>query len=150
MPSSQPFIRTEEKSSIFLDRAAQGASELIHDEGRLGGIEVAAGIERAVAMKFIDVSVQLIGSRLGDHVHDRTGVAAIFGIKCISQNAEFFYAVGTRLDSGQVGEHVIRVAAIHAEIVGAATATVHGNTAHVAAAEIEVGASLRGNARLQG
>jgi hypothetical protein len=65
-----------------------------------------------------------IGTGLGDDVDYGAGVAAVFGIEGIRQDTEFVNAIGVGLDSRKVGEEVVGIATIHAEVVGTAAAAV--------------------------
>src|SRR5256886_3556990 len=52
-----------------------------------------------------------------------SGIAAVFGVESIRDDAEFLNTVGRRLYYWEVGELVVAVSSIDAVIVGAAAAT---------------------------
>ena len=74
--------------------------------------------------------MKVIGSRLCDHVDHGAGVASVFRVERVGEDAEFFDAEsGVGCTVGQVDELIVGVAAIHAEVVGAPAAAVHRNHA---------------------
>src|SRR3984893_11839433 len=101
-------------------------------------------------MELVYVAVKLVGAGLGHYVDHGAGVAAVLGIEAVGEDAELFHAVRAGLDCRQVREHVIGDAAVNAEIVGAATATVDGDAAGAACTKIEDRSATRSPARLQG
>ena len=77
--------------------------------------------------------MEIVGSRLGDHVDDSTRVAPVFGIERIGQDAEFRDAVGSRLNSRGVYKQIVTIAAVDVEIVGAPAASIDRNGARLIA-----------------
>ena len=69
--------------------------------------------------------MKLIASRLGNDIYHRPGITPVFRIEGVGHHAEFFNTVRAGLHRRQVGEHVIGIAAIHVEIVGAAAASIY-------------------------
>ena len=76
----------------------------------------------------------IVSPGLGHHVHDRAGIAPVFRIEGVGQNAKFRDAVRRRLNGRQVREQVVAVAAVHREVVVAATPTVDRNHSRAVAA----------------
>ena len=48
--------------------------------------------------------MKLVGARLGDHVDHGAGIASVFGVEGIGENAKFFDGIGRRLHRGQIHE----------------------------------------------
>ena len=94
---------------------------------RLDAVEVAPGVQDFITKIFVNVSVKLVGAGLGHNINDCAGIAAVFGVESIRDDAEFLNTVGRRLYYWEVGELVVAVSSIDAVIVGAAAATVDGN-----------------------
>ncbi len=66
----------EEEQLVLLDRAADGAAEVVVVDSGHRGLEEVAGVEIAVLNELVDGAVELVGSRLQDHVSDRAGAAS--------------------------------------------------------------------------
>src|SRR5437016_2048478 len=77
--------------------------------------------------------MEAVGSRLGDHVNDSAGVAPVFGIERICQDAEFRDAVGSGLNPGGVHKQIVAIATVDIKIVGAPAASVDGDSARLIA-----------------
>src|SRR4029077_2000245 len=122
--AAQSFVRGEKEGAVLLYRPAECPAKLIHHERWFAGVEISTGGEHLVSQKLIDVSMELVGARLGDDIHHGAGVATIFSIERVSQNAKFFDTVRVGLDGGKVGEEVVGIAPVHAEVIGAAPAAV--------------------------
>ena len=66
----------EEEQLVLLDRPADGAAEVVVVDGGHRGLEEVAGVEIAVLHELVEGAVELVGSRLQDHVSDRAGAAS--------------------------------------------------------------------------
>ena len=100
MPES--FIVAEEKHTIFFDGSTGAGAELISAEwSDRTLIEEIPRVERAVAQKFEDRSVELVCSRLRDDDHLRACTLSILGGVCTGQYIEFANGV----DSQQIPAH---------------------------------------------
>src|SRR5262245_28729720 len=98
----EPFIVAEEEHTIFFDGSARAGAELISAEwSDRTLIEEIPRIERAVAQKFEDRSMELVCSRLRDHIHLRACTLSILGGVCTCQYIEFADGV----DSQQISAH---------------------------------------------
>src|SRR6266853_3366533 len=133
MNHAPSFIGREEEGPIFLDWPARWPAELILLVIGPPQVEKAFGVKQLVAQKFVYVAVEGIGSRLGDHVDDGAGVAPIFGIERIGQDAEFRDTVRSRLNSGGVHKQIVAIATVDVEVVGAPAASIHRNSARLIA-----------------
>ena len=69
--------------------------------------------------------MKVVGSGFRDHVHHRTRIPAILSVEGVGNDAELFNAVRRRLDGRKIHELVVGISAVHAEVIGAGTATVH-------------------------
>src|SRR5690606_11998622 len=69
--------------------AADAASELVAPVGRLLLLERAAGVQRLVAEVFERGPPQVVGPRLGDHLHDATGREAVLRLVLDVADLEF-------------------------------------------------------------
>ena len=69
--------------------------------------------------------MQIVSSRLGDYVHYRARIAAVFGVESVSKDTEFLNAVRCGLHRRQVYELIIGVPTVYAKVVGSAAPTVH-------------------------
>ena len=136
MPHAAAFIRDKEEGAVLYDWSAERPAKLVLIELWVDGIEVALRVENLVSEIFVDVAVPVIRSGLGDHVDDCAGVASVLRVERIADDAKFFDRVRSRLNRRQVHELIVRVAAVHAEVVGAIAAAVHRNrTGAIAAVE---------------
>ena len=98
--------------------AADGAAKLILMQGALrSGIEVVPGIEGVVAQEIVRIAMKLVGSTLGHDVDHCTSGPAVFGVRCIGQQAKFLDGVERRNDGGSVVEVVLDISPIHTECV---------------------------------
>src|SRR5262249_41336057 len=81
-------------------RAADCGAELVAAQRRLGQLRVPfIGVEYVVAQELKDRAVKLVGTRLGQHVDDATGKAAILRVVTVGLNTEL-------LDGVRVGQYV--------------------------------------------
>jgi hypothetical protein len=72
------------------DRSTQGASKLILVIGAaIAPIEIVGGIEICVAEEFKNISVNLIGTGLGDDIDLPAAIVTVLGIEVVGQNTEF-------------------------------------------------------------
>src|SRR5215469_6372248 len=117
MNAAEPFVSGEEKRAILLDRSADSPAKLVEDERLFDRIKIIPGIQYFVAIEFVKVTVNLIGTRLGHDIHNRARIAAILSVKAVGEDAKFLDAVGAGLDGGQVREQVISVATVDTEVV---------------------------------
>src|SRR3974390_225432 len=125
-----PFLAVEHEQFVFLDRTADGESEvvalfdLLLDEGivrvlRLGaGGEIIPGIQRGVTAEVEYVAVPLVGAALGHDVDDRARRHAVFRSIGVAQHLEF----ADRFDGGikqnsAVGTGVVVVGTVNQEQV---------------------------------
>ena len=105
---AEAFVVPEEKGFVFLRRSAEGCSELVALKGRGGAlIEIVGGVERVVAQKFVDRSVEMFG-RSGDDNDLAAGTLAEFGAVIVAQDVEFLDGIDTQqLLAGSAGSHVV-------------------------------------------
>ena len=89
-----------------VDRPAQCPPEVVEAERvlddvarRIDAREGVASVGRVIADKFVDVPVQLVGSRLEDDIEDSAACAAVFGRERIGNSLKF----GDRVDGGVNG-----------------------------------------------
>ena len=151
MADASSFIGREKESPILLDRPAESPAKLVLIEfwlltgNTLQSREaVRIGVELRVPEKLVNVAMKVVGSRFCNHIHDRAGIAAVFGVKGVGQNTEFFNAVRRRLHGREVNELVVGVAAVYAEVIGAAAAAINRNRAgFVVSVDDRVGRSYR-------
>ena len=68
--------------------------------------------------------MQAVGAGLGNDVDNRSGVAAVLGVKSIGQYTEFLDAVRGGLNRGEIHELIVGIATINAEIIGTSAASV--------------------------
>src|SRR6059036_1031217 len=100
MPES--FIVAEEEHTIFFDGSTRAGAELISAEwSDRTLIEEIPRVERTVAQKFEDRSVELVCSRLRDDGHLRACTLSVLGGVCSCQYIEFANGV----DSQQIPAH---------------------------------------------
>src|SRR5438552_3497602 len=78
----------EEKQFVLHDRAANNAAKLMLFQLRLGGIEVAGRIQPLVSVKLEKGSMEAVGSRLCDRIHDGTGELSILSAEAIGQQTK--------------------------------------------------------------
>src|ERR1700722_5463155 len=76
---AKPLVVREDECFIFFDWAACGPSELVATKRRSGRyIEVIRGVENVIAQEFIDGSMKLVATGLGNNGDLRPGALAIF------------------------------------------------------------------------
>jgi hypothetical protein len=86
---TESFVVAEGEGLVFLERTAEGATELIALERRDGrAIEVVAGIERTVAKEFKGGAMKLVAAALGDDEDLCAGALAVFGGVRVAQHIE--------------------------------------------------------------
>ena len=113
----------EEENLVALERAADGASDLLLAVVRLEGEESVGGAERTVAEVVERGAVQVIGAGFGDDVDDGAAGASLLGAVGIGGDAELLHdfggeLVGSAIASASLGEEgVVVVAAIDQEAV---------------------------------
>ena len=134
------FVRSEDESAIFLDRAAKSGAKLILFVGRDCIVEIAARVERIVAQKIVEVSVDGVRARFCDHIDYRSRIPAIFGVKRIREHAKFFDGIRRGLNGRTVYENVVPVSAVDHVIVGATAAAIDGDDAGIFAARKQISA----------
>ena len=147
LPDAAALVGGEEECPVFLDGPAKCAPELVLLEIRLFTVQWSGRIQHLVAEKFVHVAMKGIGPGLGHYIDHRAGVASVFRIERVGQHPELFDGIRAGLHRGKIGELVVGVAAVHAEVVGASAAAIHRNHAGVVAAVEEVGTGLRLHAR---
>ena len=95
---ARPLIAQEVEQLVLADGAANRASELILIE-RLTAtlrVEIIVRIENRIAQEFKRRPVNLIGARLGDHVHVRARVPPVAGVEVRSLHLEFLNCIRAR------------------------------------------------------
>src|SRR4029077_20257119 len=99
------FVRSEKERPIFFNRPAKRSAKLVLIEFRLvagnpvySREAVGIGVQHRVPEELIEVPMNIIGPRLCYYVDHRAGVAAVFGIEGIGEDAEFMNTDGTWLD----------------------------------------------------
>ena len=112
-------------------------------------IKITAGIKRMRSEEFIRVAMQLICTGLGNNVHDRTGIAAKFGVKGAREDSKLLYCFRRMLNGRAIHKQIVAVAAVHHVIVRAATSSVDRNHSRIVAAVKQIGAELRLHSRLK-
>src|SRR6266850_348511 len=143
------FKGSEEKSLVLNERSTQRSSKLVLQVIQFLRIEETARIQILVAKKLIHVSVKIVRAGLGDHVHNRSRVAAVFGIERVCQYAELSNSVGRGLDRREIRKLVVAVASIHRVIVVTAAASVDAHDPGTIAAINTVHTQLRLHAGLK-
>src|SRR6267142_310558 len=121
------FKASKEKSLVLDDRSTQRSSKLVLQIIQFLRIEETARIQILVAEKLVYIPVKIVRAGLSDHVHNRSRVAAVFGIERVCQYAELSDVVGRGLDGRQIGKLVVAVAAVHRVIVVAAAASINAD-----------------------
>ena len=106
----------EEENLVALERAADGASELLLAIVRLECQECVGGAERAVPEVIKRRAVQVIGAGFGDNVDHGSGGAALFGAEGVGGDAKLLHDFGRDLEgraiaSASLGEEGIVVVA---------------------------------------
>ena len=107
------------------------------------------GVQNVISEEFVKASVQIIGSRFGNHVDDGAGIAAVFRVKRIGDHFEFLNAIRRRFDRGQICKQVVSIAAVDGVIVGAPAAAIHGDDAGLVRAIKEIVSKLGLHAGLE-
>src|SRR6266850_3002599 len=143
------LIGSEEKSLVLDDRSTQRGSKLVLQIIQFLRIEKTARIQILVAEKLVRVPVKIVCAGLSDNVHNCSGVAAIFGIKCVCQYTEFGDGVGGGLDCRKICKLVVAVAAVHRVIVVTAAASIDADDPGTIAAINVVHTQLRLHAGLK-
>jgi len=93
--------------------------------------------------------VKVVRAGLGDNVHNRSRVAAVFRIERIRQYAELGDSVGRGLDCRKICKLVVAVAAVHRVIVVTAAASIDADDPGTIAAINVVHTQLRLDAGLK-
>src|SRR5207302_6748273 len=86
---------------------------------------VRIGVQHRVPEKLIHVPVNTVGSRFCYDVDDGAGVATVFGVEGIGQNAKFVDTVRRGLHGGQVDELVVGISAVDTKIVRTAASPIY-------------------------
>ena len=111
MPLHLSLIIGEEESLVFLQRAAQRASELIQIEFLRRGSEEAACVQVCIAEELEQRPVEVIGPRLSRHQNGRTGACPIFRGVVKGQDLEFLDGIDGRENGDAArGQFVVVVA----------------------------------------
>src|SRR6185295_12703333 len=76
----------EEKQLVLFDRTADRSTKLVLAIEAAFRREKVSGIERGVSQELKSASVNLIGTRLGDHIHHAAGIVAILGVEIVGKN----------------------------------------------------------------
>ena len=115
------LVVTESEQPVAEQRTTEGGAELVLLQHGLGLIlrrEVVARLQRIVAVELPRRPRQRVAARLGDDIHHRAGVAAVFGREGMGQDLEFLDRVGGRAQHEAGVERVVVGGAVHEEIVG--------------------------------
>src|SRR5580704_8723404 len=93
-----PLIGAKEEGLVFLDRAANGAAELVLPEFWFRGLEKRKrmGVQDIVAEEFVEAAMNRVRAGFGYHVDDGARVATILRVKGIGDYAKLFDAVRGR------------------------------------------------------
>src|SRR4029077_3651285 len=93
--------------------------------------------------ELVKAAVKFIRARLRHHIDNRAGIAAVFCVEVVGDDAEFFDAVWRRLNGRSVYEQVVSIAPVDRVIVGSSTAAIYGDDSGLVRAEKEIVAKLR-------
>ena len=94
------FAIDEEKGLVLSDGTANGAAKIVQVELLPRGGEVAVGIERGVAQKFVEGPVKVVGPGFCGDQHGGSGPGTVFGRIGVGQDLEFLNAI----DGGENGD----------------------------------------------
>ena len=103
-PLTKAFVTAVQERFIFFDRTSQRAAKLVPLEGRdplssqslTRGIEKVPGVQRAIAQKLEERTVQSIGAGLRDNADLRACPLPVFGRVGIGHHIEFPDGVNTQ------------------------------------------------------
>src|SRR5215469_2319582 len=70
--AAKSLIGTKEERAVLADRPPPSPTKLVLNERLFHRIEVILRVQRLVAMKFVEITVNAIGSGLRNHIHYRT------------------------------------------------------------------------------
>src|SRR5581483_9259446 len=117
---SGSLIIREPEQLVLPERTSSCESELMPSQLslRLVGEEVILRIHCVIAQKFEDVTVEAIGSRLGDCVHHRATELPVFCVKAIGDQAKFFDGIEIWNQTGSEVSSLADVAAVHQKCIG--------------------------------
>src|SRR5260370_3016977 len=116
-------------------RTAYAAAELVAVQRRGLGLRGITGIgrsktpiigvEHGVTHILEERAVPVIGARLGEHVNDAVGKAAILGAIAVGLDAEFLHRIGTRKNVAGIAQsgHVVAAVEVVVHRAGAAIDT---------------------------
>ena len=90
------MIADKEEQFVFLDRAAEHASELVALEVVVGGREKVASIQVAIAEKLENVSMKRIGAGFGHGVHCSGGAPTLRSVLRAHAQPEFLERIRKR------------------------------------------------------
>src|SRR5712691_10476423 len=104
--------------------AAHTAAKLVAVQGRFGrgGIAPVVGVKHGVAHIFKERAVPTVGARLGEHVDDTVGKAAILGAIAVGLDAEFLDGIGVGRNIAGIAQPGYVGAAIEVVVHRASTA----------------------------
>ena len=143
-----PFVGEEEESLIATEGAAKRAAEFILFEICGRGIEIPFGVQDIVSQKLVGAAVKGSGSRLGDHIEHRAGVATQRCIVAVREDPKLADGIGRRLDGGRVDHLVASGAAIDIGIVRPRPPAVHGHDSGLVISEEKIRAQCALHTRL--
>ena len=93
----EPFEGPEEEGAVLREGSAERSAVLVLRQGRrIGGGKIILRLEAIVSIELPHAAVQRVGARLGDHLHNRPGVAAEFGGEVARLDLEFLDGVDVR------------------------------------------------------
>ena len=116
-PVAEAFVVAEHECLVLDDRPAGRAAELVLIEGRLGHGKAVARLERIVAIEPPARALPPPGTRARDDADDRAGVAAVFRVEGVREDAELVDRVRRRPQHEAGVERVVVGRAIEQEIV---------------------------------
>jgi hypothetical protein len=123
---SRALVGREEKRAILLNRTTQRAAKLVALDRIATGEEV-RGIQIVIAEKVEERPVEIVGTRLGDHVDDAPDASAVLRIERTGLHAEFLHCVDIRERTGQAGLRLVVVGIVQQVIGGGAARAVYRN-----------------------
>src|SRR6266850_3949751 len=107
---SNTFIVREEKSAVLDDRAANRAPELVpFKRWDCRSIEEIPGIQRAVAEKFVNASVQTIRPGAGNSVDDASGSLSILCRVVAREDGKFLDCIHAQVSAHHAARRPVRV-----------------------------------------
>src|SRR5262249_31376637 len=125
---ARALVSEETEDAVLAHGAANSPSELVAFERIVHRRKEVPRVHVAVAQKFEQRTMELIGAGFGNYVHHTAGVESVAGGEAIRLHAELLNGIGKREWKADVGVAVIVIAAIHQEVgaIGLPTRNRHG------------------------